>query len=80
MKLHPQVRKNLETIDYQMRYNLPLEKKLLFEAVPELFRYEIGNLEEEERLKYNHRRYSIETSDGVLTKAEQIEESCKYYY
>jgi hypothetical protein len=72
-QLHPEVRKNLEVIDYHMKYNLPIEKRILFETVPELFKYEIGQLTDEERLKYRNRRIEIIANDGVLTKSDQVE-------
>ena len=50
----------------------------MFETVPELFVYEIGQLEGDERKKYSTRKVSWETHDGILNTDIQIENARKY--
>jgi hypothetical protein len=45
--------------------------------MPEMFPREIGLLTEDERSKYRTRRREFAPIDGVLTKAEQIENASK---
>jgi hypothetical protein len=72
-QLHPEMRKNLEIIEHGLKYNQPIEKRVLYEAMPEMFLYEIGKLTEDERRRFRRRRYELSTSDGVLSTAEQYQ-------
>ena len=51
-RLHPETEKMMEKIAYGAEYGLPVEKELLFKALPELFGSEIRHLSDEAQHKY----------------------------
>ena len=69
-KLHPETQKRLEELHYLTEHNLPIEKSLLFEMVPELFRYEIGKLPAEERKLYKLEKKAFLRADGISVEMD----------
>lgn len=61
--LHPETLKKLENLHYLVEHNLPVEKSLLFEMVPDVFYNEICKLPAQNRLLY-------ETSKKMFSRAE----------
>ena len=46
MTLHPETKKSMEELHYQLINNLPVKRELIYENFPDLFTTEIGELEE----------------------------------
>jgi len=57
--LHPEILKGLEILHYHVENNLPVEKELLFELMPELYVHEINKLEAADRLRFRKPRVSF---------------------
>lgn len=50
--IHPKIKEQMEKIHYCLIHNLPIEKRVLYEGVPQYFVNEIAELSEEERLMF----------------------------
>ncbi|CAI2360045.1 unnamed protein product [Moneuplotes crassus] len=64
-RLHPEDQKDLERLHYLVEHNLPVDKRLLFEQVPELFRFEINRLQFEDRMLYDFSSKGYVRADGT---------------
>ena len=70
-RLHPEDQKSLEKLHYLVEHNLPVKKRLLFEQVPELFRFEINKLQYEDKLLYNTNEKGYVRADGTIYEVDQ---------
>lgn len=68
--LHPESQKKLEELHYLVEHNLPVEKELLFTMVPELFRYEINQLQAQDRLLFPTDSKAFSRADGHVLEAD----------
>lgn len=69
--LHPKIKESIEKAHYNILHNLPIEKRILFEAFPHLFQNEINSLSMEERSLFPRRAFSfvIMENSGKKTPA-----------
>lgn len=65
MTLHPEIKKDLETLHYHVENNFPVEKELVYKMVPELFIHEINKLGAAERKRFQKPRISYSRADGT---------------
>lgn len=72
-QLHPETQKKLEELHYLTEHNLPIEKKMLFELVPELFRYEISKLQVQDQALFKLQQKSYLRADGQIIDQDQID-------
>ena len=63
--MHPDIVHKLETLHDNVQHNMPVEKDLVFELVPELFSFEMRKLTTEQQLDYKGRQYEYLRADGV---------------
>lgn len=71
MRYHPEVLKNFEVLHYHVEHNLPVEKELLFELVPELFIHEINKLDWEDRQRFERDKIGFQRADGELLDVDE---------
>lgn len=69
-KLHPESQKKLEELHYLVEHNLPVEKELLFNMVPELFRYEINKLPIEDQALFELQKKAFTRADGEILQVD----------
>lgn len=72
-KLHPESQKKLEELHYKVEHNLPVTKELLFQMVPELFRFEINKLQVKDRLMYKTDTKAFAQADGSILEQDLID-------
>lgn len=63
--IHPKIKENIEMINECLIRNQPINKRLLFETFPELFRQEISFLNEDQRLELPNAESRIVSLYGV---------------
>jgi len=63
MNLHPEIKKEMETCNFLLEHNLPVEKEMLFWLMPEMFRKEINKLNYENKQKFKFQRLEFFRSD-----------------
>ena len=74
--LNPETQKSMEIVHYHVQNNLPIKRELIYEAVPELFEQEIGELEEYKRKLIESKRPSLITdSDCIIGVVERLPKS-----
>lgn len=68
--LHPETQKKLEELHYLVEHNLPVEKEMIFTMVPELFRYEINQLQAQDRLLFPTDKKAFTRADGNVLEVD----------
>ena len=66
LNYHPELLKGLETLHYHVEHNLPVEKELVYQLVPELFVHEINKLDWEDRKRFQKPKLTYARADGDL--------------
>ena len=69
--MHPDIVHKLETLHDNVQHNMPVEKDLVFELVPELFSFEMRKLTTEQQLDYKGRQYEYLRADGVQNDIDE---------
>jgi len=59
-------------LHYHVEHNLPVEKDLVFQMVPELFVHEINKLDYKDRLRFEKPKIAFSRADGDLLEVDQV--------
>lgn len=73
LNCNPSDREKLNRVSYSIENNLPIEKQLLYEVIPELFSYEIEDMTDLQKAKIKENMIALEISENNELKQTRVD-------